>query len=378
MSKRGWVIIGLVAIVAAGGAAATRDQWWPERASAQTPRQPQARSVPVDVAAAVKKPVPVRLEALGTVQPMASVAIKSRLETEIVEVHFADGAAVKAGDLLFTLDGRSIEAQIKQAEGVLVRDRAQLEGAERDVRRFSELLARNAGTRVSVENAQTQADMLRGTIKANESALQQLRVQLSYTKIYAPIAGRIGAASVKAGNFVRPADATPLATIVQTKPVYVTFGLPQRSLGEVRRALQGEAGQVEALAPGEAEPSVGKLAMIDNTVDATTGMITVRAVMDNEGEFLWPGTLVNVVLTLRVEEAVTVPSVAVQTGQSGTYVFVVDHGAARVRPVKVARTSDGESVISEGLEGGETVVTDGQLLLAEGTPVTPRNRKAGA
>ena len=317
-------------------------------------------------------PVPVTLEALGTVTPIASVAIKSRLETEIVGVHFEDGAAVKKGDLLFTLDSRALEAQIRQAEGILARDKAQLEGAQRDLRRYTELLAKNAGTAVNVENAKTQVDMLTGTVKADESALQNLRVQLSYTKIYAPISGRISAAAVRVGNFVRPADPAPLATVNQTKPVYVTFGVPQRALAEIREAMAAGTARVEATMPGAGKTSVGKLAMIENTVDAASGMITVRAIMDNEDEALWPGTLVNVVLTLRAEEAVTVPSVAVQTGQRGNYVFVVDNGVAEVRPVKMARTAGGDAVIGEGLRGGETVVVDGQLLLTNGTKVAPR------
>jgi len=396
MSKRGWRILGLVALVATGAAYATQDRWLPLVPSVQARLQPDSASgqpeaeageqrgrrqgprvVPVETATAIRADVPVRLEALGTVQPMASVAIKSRLETEIVEVHFKDGAMVNEGDLLFTLDSRQIEAQILQAQGILARDRAQLEGVERDIRRFTELLARNAGTRVSVENAQTQADMLRGTIAAAESALRNLQVQLSYMRITAPLTGRISAASLKVGNFVRPADPTPLATIVQIKPVYVTFGLPQRALPEVRRAIEQGTGRVEALAQGEAEPSVGRLSMIDNTVDATTGMISVRAVMDNADEALWPGTLVRVSLILRNEMAVTVPSAAVQTGQSGTFVFVVQNGAATVRQVTVDRTFDGKSVVTNGLAGNEMVVTDGQLLLAEGTRVTPRQRRAG-
>lgn len=386
MSKRGWGIVGIVAVVATGAAYATQDRWMPLIASAQEQPQGQQprgqqrqaqRAVPVETATAVRSEIPVRLEALGTVQPMASVAIKSRLETEIVSVHFTDGAMVESGELLFTLDGRAIEAQILQAEGVLARDRAQLEGSERDVRRYAELLAKNAGTRVQLENAQTQADMLRGSIQANEAALKNLRVQLSYTRITAPITGRISAASVKVGNFVRPADATPLATIVQTKPVYVTFGLPQRSLPEVRRAIAEGTSRVEALAQGEGEPSLGRLAMIDNTVDATTGMVSVRATMENVDESLWPGSLVRVGLVLRMEQGVTVPSAAVQTGQSGTFVFVVRNGMAAVQPVTVDRTFDNQSVIAIGLSGGETVVTDGQLLLAEGTRVSPRQRRAG-
>lgn len=378
MSRRAWAIAVMAATVAVGAAALTREHWWPAEPAQKGARPAAARVVPVETATSADREVPVRVEALGTVQPMATVAIKARLESEIVSVHFEDGAAVKAGDLLFRLDSRSLEAQILQAEGVLARDRAQLEGAERDIRRFTELVSRNSGTRVSLENAETQADMLRGTVKANESALKNLRVLLSYTEIRAPLAGRISAASVKAGNFVRPADIAPLATINQTSPVYVGFGVPQRLLPDIRRAMQSGDVRVEALAPGEGEPSAGRLAMVDNLVDVTTGMITVRAIMENADESLWPGALVRVVVTLRVERAVTVPTVAVQSGQSGNYVFVVQKGAVAVRPVTVTRTHEGDSVIAHGLAGGEVVVTDGQLLLTDGTRVSTRQRKAGS
>lgn len=373
MTRRGWFILCVAAIVVAGGGLALRNQWTPNGASAQAPpRTPAERVVPVQVAMAVKKPVPLRIEALGSVAPMASVAIKARLETEIVGVHFQDGAEVKAGDPLFTLDSRALQAQILQAQGSLERDKAQLEGAERDVKRFTELLTRNAGTVVNVDNAKTQSDMLRGTVRATESALQNLRVQLSYTNITASISGRISAANVKSGNFVRPSDTAPLATINQVKPIYVVFAVPQRVLPEVREAMLSGRGKAEAMVQGQAEPSVGQLSMLDNSVDPTTGMVSVRAVMENADEALWPGTLVNVTLITKVEDAVTVPAVAVQTGQSGTYVFVVNNGAAEVRAVTVSRSIDGQAVISDGLSGGETVVVDGQLLLANGIKVAPR------
>jgi membrane fusion protein, multidrug efflux system len=188
----------------------------------------------------------------------------------------------------------------------------------------------------------------------------------------------MSAANVKVGNFVRPADATALATINQTKPVYVIFGVPQRSLAEVRQAMAAGTGKVDATVPGDAKSSPGRLTMIDNSVEMTSGMVPVRATMENEDEALWPGTLVNAALTLRVDDAVTVPSVAVQTGQGGTYVFVVKDGAAVVQRVTVARTIESEAVISDGLAGGETVVTDGQLLLANGTKVTPRPTRRAA
>jgi RND family efflux transporter MFP subunit len=322
--------------------------------------------------------MPITLDVLGTVMPVASVAIKARLETEITAVHFTDGQEVKQGDLLFSLDGSVLEAQTAQTEGVLRRDKAQLEQAERDVKRNSELLTKNAGTALSVENAKTQTDMLRGTIAADEAALKNLRVQLSWTKIYASISGRISAANVKVGNFVRPADTASLAVINQLKPIYVAFAVPQQALAQMKRAMAAGTARVEAKIAGEPKASTGKLAMIDNTVDPATAMVMARALMDNADEALWPGTLVNVALTLRTEQDVAVPAVAVQTSQSGTYVFVVKDQAALMRPVTVARTSGAEVAISQGLAGGETVVTDGQMLLSNGTRVAPRTAKAGS
>lgn len=319
-----------------------------------------------------------RVDALGTVVPVASVAIKSRLDTTVEGVHFADGAAVKQGDLLFTLDGRAIEAQIKQAEGVLNSARAQLEQAERDVRRYSELVARNATPITNLDNARTQANIARALIEANTGQIEHLRVQLDYTVIRAPISGRASMAAVKVGNLVRPSDTSPLATINQMTPIYVSFAVPQRLLPEIQEAVDKRTTEVVAEVPGTDKRANGRVAMIDNMVDAATGMITLRALFDNKDELLWPGALVNVRLTLRTEEAVTVPAVAVQTGQGGTFVFVVSENQARARPVVVARTLDNEAVIANGLAGGETVVTDGQLLLADGVRVSPRRPQAGS
>jgi RND family efflux transporter MFP subunit len=196
--------------------------------------------------------------------------------------------------------------------------------------------------------------------------------------IRAPFSGRISAANVKIGNFVRPADTAPLATLNQMAPVYVSFAVPQRVLVDLRDAMKADTTKVIATIPGSSRSEQGKVAMVENTVDATTGMVTVRGIMDNGNETLWPGTLVNTKLTIRTEDAVAVPTVAVQRSQSGNFVFVIKDGAAHVQPVTVSRTYQGETVIAEGLSGGEDVVTDGQLLLSEGTKVGPRSRKAGA
>ncbi len=372
------LLIGVIVLAAAGLAAMVSRQFWTptEQAAHKTAR---ARTVSVEVARAEKKQVPFDIDAIGTVTPIASVALKSRVETTIVSVHFEDGARVSKGDLLFTLDARQIDAQIAQAEGTLAKDQSQLEAAQRDLKRYSELIGKGATTQVNVDNARTQTDAMLATVQTDKSALENLRVQKSYTIITAPISGRISAASVRAGNFVRPADTAPLATINQMAPVYVAFAIPQRALSDLRGSMKAGLAKVSATIPGNDATEHGSVAMVDNTVDATTGMVTIRGIMDNADEMLWPGTLVNVKLTIRTDDAVVVPTVAVQRSQAGDFVFVVLDGKAHVQPVKVNRTFEGTAVIESGLNGTESVVTDGQLLLTEGVAVEPRPRKsAGA
>jgi RND family efflux transporter MFP subunit len=376
MKKRNLFIFAGILGVAALAAFVTRSSWMGGGASAQGPQR--ARVIAVELAKAQRKPVPVDVDSIGTVTPISSVALKSRVETTIVSVHFEDGAKVAAGDLLFTLDARQIDAQIEQAEGTLARDQAQLEGAQRDHRRYSDLIGKGATTQVNLDNAKTQADILIATIKADQAALDNLKVQKSYTIIRAPFAGRISAANVKVGNFVRPADTAALAVINQMAPVYVTFAIPQRVLVDLREAMAAGESKVIATIPGHDRSDDGKVAMVENSVDSTTGMVTVRGIMNNENETLWPGILVNTKLVIRTEDAVTVPTAAVQRSQNGNYVFIVQDGKAHVQAVKVSRTFQGISVIANGLAGGEDVVVDGQLLLSEGTPVAPRAPKAGA
>ena len=376
MKKRSLIFFAGLLGIAALAAFVTRSSWMGGGASAQGPQR--ARAISVDLAKAQRKPVPVDVDSIGTVTPISSVALKSRVETTIVLVHFEDGAKVSEGDLLFTLDARQIDAQIEQAEGTLAKDQAQLEGAQRDLRRYTDLVAKGATTQVNVDNAKTQSDILIGTIKADQAALDNLKVQKSYTLIRSPFSGRISAANVKVGNFVRPADTAPLAVINQMAPVYVTFAIPQRVLVDLREAMAKADSKVTATIPGHQRSEDGKVAMVENTVDATTGMVTVRGIMNNENETLWPGTLVATKLIIRSEDSVVVPTVAVQRSQNGNYVFVVMDGVAKVQPVKVGRTFQGTSVISEGLSGDENVVVDGQLLLSDGSRVEPRAHKAGA
>jgi RND family efflux transporter MFP subunit len=336
------------------------------------------RGVSILVATAVKKKTPVTVEALGTVTPIASVAIKPRIDSEIATVQFADGARVREGDVLMTLDKRSIAAQIEAVEGLVARDQAQLEGAQRDVRRYTELVEKNATPVTNLDNAKTQAAVFSAAKLSDEGTLANLKVQLSYASIRAPISGRISAASVKVGNFVRSADLGPIATIIQTAPIYVTFSVPQGTLPDIRKALAAETATIEANVPGETRGAGGAVTMIENTVDPGTGMVLVRATMPNTDEFLWPGTLVTTKLKLRDEEAVTVPSAAVQVSQAGSFVFVVKDSKASVKLVKIARVIGDETALASGVEDGETVVTDGFLQLTDGARVNIRQGRGGA
>jgi multidrug efflux system membrane fusion protein len=371
MTKRKW-LFGVAALALIGVVLLVRGLWTSDGVAARS----QARVVPVEVATAERKPMPVRLQSLGNVTPIASVAIKARVDTTIIAVHFRDGAEVKKGDLLFTLDGRAIEAQIAQTEGAIARDKAQLDGALRDVARYTDLVAKSATPVVNLDNAKTQADVFRAAIKADTGLLDNLKVQLGYCTVTAPIDGRISAAAVKVGNFVRQADTAPMATINQMAPVYVSFTVPQKVLPEIRQALAAETTTIEAVIPGDTKHAGGQVTMIENSVDQSTGMVTIRATMPNKDELLWPGTLVTTELTLRVEpQAVVVPSTAVQVSQTGNFVFVIDNDVAKKQDVKVERTVGDQSVIASGLAGGETVVTDGQLLLSNGARVNARKAK---
>ena len=342
---------------------------------AGAPGGPPARPpVPVAVGQAKRKPMPVRLDALGTVQTMAAVTIRARVESQILEVAFNDGAYVKAGETLFRLDSRQIEAQIRQAEANLARDRAQAAAAEADYKRAQELQRRDFASEQRLDQAKALAETQRAVVRASEANIENLRVQLSYYTLSAPISGRIGAAGLKAGNIAKTGDGSPiLASINQTSPIYVGFSVPQRYLIDVKAAVTDASSSVVATPQGLPRSSTGRVAFVDNAVDGTTGTVTVRAAFENADELLWPGALCSVRVILRTEaDALVVPREAVQTSQTGSFVFVVEGDVARVRPVVVNRVMEGETVLASGLTGGETVVTDGQLLLTNGARVAVR------
>jgi multidrug efflux system membrane fusion protein len=341
-------------------------------------RSGQANRPPVTIvsAKAERRPMPVRIDAIGTVQAISTVNIRSRVDSQIMAVEFRDGATVNKGDVLFRLDSRQLEAQLRQAEANVARDKASLIAAESDLRRAEELSRREIATDQRLDNARTAVSTLRAAIRGGEAAVDSLRVQLSYYTITAPVSGRVGVAALKEGNIAKSGDSSAtLATINQIDPIYVSFAVAQRYLPEIREAMQAKTAAVQATQQGAGKSVEGTIAVVDNSVDATTGTIQLRASFDNPNETLWPGALCQVRLTLRTEpDAVTVPREAVQTGQNGSYVFVIENGAAQARPIVVARNIEDRVVIASGLTGGETVVIDGQLLLTDGARTIERGR----
>lgn len=370
-ANRAPLAVGLVLLAVAGGLG-----WWLVGAGAAVkPVVPRLIAVAVDKA--VVKDLPYRIEAPGSVQPVVSVAIRPRVDSQVTQVLFEDGAPVKKGELLFKLDARAIDAMVEQAEATLARDQASVVKAERDVERFASLAAKGTTSKVTLEDAETNVLVLRATVKQDQANLDNLRAQRSYYDIYSPVTGRIGISGVRPGTVIRAdSTSTPLATVNQMTPIYITFGVPERYIPDLRAASAEAA--VDATLQSGAVITGGNIAFIENSVDPQTGTILVRALFDNKDEKLWPGTLATVRVMLRMDRhVVAVPTEAVQNGQRGTFVFVVENGAAKVREVSVTRAVDGETIIARGLSGGETVVIDGQLSLRDGAPVDIK-RRAGA
>lgn len=354
---------------------------------AQAPQAPQGQRgggrggagrppAPVVLDTAIKGPVAVVVEAVGAVQPIATVALKSRVDAQVQEIRVADGAVVEAGDVIAILDSRQIQAQIKQAEASLARNSTTLEQARRDVGRFEELVARASGTKVNLDNARTQVAAAQALIMGDQAQIENLKVQLSYYTIRAPISGRIGSVGVKAGNIIRAGDNNPtgtLGTIIQIKPIYVAFSIPQRLLPDLRESVKPDTSIVEATPQGAKTAARGKIAFVDNTIDIATGTVIVRARFENADEFLWPGQLCSLRITLRTEDnIVSIPRNATQAGQVGSFVYVIEKGTARVQPVSIGRTQNGRDIVTEGLKGGESIVVEGALGLVNGARVEPR------
>ncbi len=335
-------------------------------------------AVPIAVGTVIEKEMPLDVSVVGTVEAFSTVAVRAQVTGELKDVNFEQGEDVQAGQVLFTLDHRPLEAALNQAEANLARDTAQAANARVIAQRMDDLVERGVGTREQRDTARTTAAALDAVVGANTAAVENAKVQLQYATIRAPIAGRTGALMVHAGNLVRANDQLPLVVINQVSPIYVSFGVPEALLPDLRRYMAIRDLQVEALPPNEEiAPAAGRITFVDNQVDQTTGTIRIKATFPNSNRRLWPGQFVNVRVVLTSDpKAIVVPSVAVQAGPEGQYVYVVknDH-TVEMRPVVVARTAGAETVLKAGVKPGESIVTDGQLRLVPGSRITVKGPK---
>jgi multidrug efflux system membrane fusion protein len=328
-------------------------------------------AVPVTVATAIKKDVPREIMAIGTAEASMIVQIRAQVTGVLTKVNFKEGDDVTKGQVLFELDRRPLEAAVNQAVANLDRDAAQYATAKTTSQRVQELFERGIATRDQADQARTSAAALEATVQADKAALDNAKVQLAYATIPAEIAGRTGQLQVHQGNLVRANDANALVQINAVSPINVTFGIPEAQLPDLKRYMAQGAVRVEATPPSETVPSTGTITFVDNSVDQTTGQIKVKGSFPNTDRRLWPGLFVNVTVKLSTDpNATVVPRVAVQTGPNGSYVYIVKQDrTVDMRPIAIARTSGDDALIKDGVSAGETVVTDGQLRLVQGTRV---------
>lgn len=335
----------------------------------------EAPAIPVVVAPVIQQAVPLKIQAIGNVEVQTTVAIKSRLDGQIVKVGFSDGQDVAKGQTLFEIDARPLQAQLQQAQAALARDKAQLERARAQEERYQDLLKKGFVSQDAYAQYRTNVDTAAATVRADEAAVENARLQTEYAVIRSPIEGRAGKILIQEGNLVKANDTVSLVVINQIAPIYVSFAVPEQYLGLIRKYMAAGKLAVEALPTGTADSAaaaaMGVLAFVDNTVDATTGTVRLRATFSNKDRVLWPGQYVTASLTLNEQQnAIVVPSQAVQTGPKGQYVYVVKAGTAAMREVSVERVDGAQTVVAKGLAPGEQVVTSGQSRLVPGIKVS--------
>ena len=364
--------------------------------------------VPVEMANVTQQDVPIQIKAIGNVEALTTIAVRSQVEGTLLRVGFVPGQEVKKGDLLFSIDSRQLHAALTQAEAnllkamatvrqgqdIVARDQATANNSRVIVNRDGKLIEAgvisreeydNAVSKLQADDATVRADQsavanLQAAQKAEQAAVESARVELSYTTIRAPIAGKTGNLAVTTGNLVRANDTTAMVTITQSAPIYVTFSVPEQDLIRIRQYSSANGFAVKVVIPGdESNPGTGRLSLVDNTVDVSTGMVRLKATYQNDDRRLYPGQFVNVVLTLGTEtQAIVVPSQAVQAGQDKSFVYVVKFDSTvEVRTVKTGATIDNMTVIADGLKTGEQVVTDGQLRLVPGAKVQQKGAGRG-
>ena len=335
--------------------------------------QKNAPAVPVTTAPVLLKTVPVRLYAIGNVEAYTSVAVKARVDGQLVSVHFKEGDEVRQGSVLFEIDARPFAAALRQSQANLLKDKALLDRANEQEKRYKDLLAKNFISADAYEQVRTNAETAAATVAADEAAIESARLSLEYCTIRSPITGQAGRIQIQQGNLIKANDAGPLVTLNQIVPAYVSFSVPEQNIADVRKHQADGDLKVQAAFPNAAHsPTGGRLSFLDNTADTTTGTIKLKAEFPNTDKALWPGQFVNVVLTLfDQKDAVVTPSAAVQNGPSGQYVFVVKPDmTVELRNIKISRAEGDDTVVASGLQAGDQVVTVGQLRLAPGSRVS--------
>lgn len=374
--RKAWTTVVVGIVLLAGGLGVRFALLHNTSAAAAENKAPP--SIPVTVGAVTPRNLPVLLRGIGTVQAANTDTIRSQVDGEIISAPFTEGQEVKAGTLLFQIDPRPYEAALAQAEAAKAKDVAQLVSAQADLARYSRLLSSGFQTRQSYDQQKAMVAQLQASIAGDEAAIQTAQLNLDYTRIRAPISGRLGEQLVDVGNLVRASNNTPLVTIKQVRPISVSFALPQQELDAIRREQARAPLEVDAVSRDDKHVlAAGKLTFVDNTIDTTTSTIHLKAQFSNQNERLWPGEFVNVRVVLRVRHDVpTVPAQTVQEGPDGYFVYVVQPGdIVQRRDVQVATIQDGVALVSKGLSMGEHVVVTGQYRLTDGAHIAPQPAK---
>jgi len=347
-------------------------------------QSPQKPPVPVTAATAVQKTVPIELSAIGNVEAYSTVSMKSQIGGVLTRVHFREGQDVNKGDLLFTIDPRPHEAALKQAEANLAKDIAQLEHARVEVRRYEELVRKGYVAQEQYDQIRTNDATLEAVVNADNALVENAQLQLQYCSIHSPVTGRTGNLMANQGNLIKANADNAMITINQIQPIYVSFSVPEQYVGEIKKYMSSGKLKVDVvIGKDEKYPEAGVVTFVDNTVDAATGTIKLKATFMNNKKQLWPGQFVHVTMTLTARpDAIVVPSQAIQTGQKGPFVFAIKPDlTVESRSVVIGLTFEYETVVEKGLQVGERVVTDGHMRLFPGatvaikTSVTPGEHK---